>query len=64
MLKNIQEAKFKPRWSRYRKMLSPAAQNDLSFELFFTHIVAHELTHGLGPHQIKVNGRDTTRAWN
>jgi hypothetical protein len=27
--------------------------------LFFTHIVAHELTHGLGPHQIKINGRET-----
>ncbi|HEX2328497.1 MAG TPA: hypothetical protein VHN74_07225, partial [Candidatus Angelobacter sp.] len=26
---------------------------------FFTHIVAHELTHGLGPHQITVNGRET-----
>jgi len=26
----------------------------------FTHIVAHELMHGLGPHQIKVDGRDTT----
>jgi hypothetical protein len=40
-------------------VLQPAAQQDLSFELFFTHIVAHELTHGLGPHQIKVGGRDT-----
>ena len=37
----------------------PDAQKDLSFELFFTHIVAHELAHGLGPHQIKINGRDT-----
>src|SRR5205085_1153882 len=25
----------------------------------FTHIVAHELMHGLGPHQITVQGRDT-----
>jgi hypothetical protein len=60
MLKNIQEAKFKQTLEPISKVvLQPAAQQDLSFELFFTHIVAHELTHGLGPHQIKVNGRDT-----
>src|SRR5215467_6408646 len=60
MLKNIQEAKFKQTLVPISKVvLSPAAQADLSFELFFTHIVAHELTHGLGPHQIKMNGRET-----
>jgi hypothetical protein len=60
MLKNVQEAKFKSILEPIsRVMLSPAAQKDLSFELFFTHIVAHELTHGLGPHQIKIDGRDT-----
>ncbi len=60
MLKNIQEAKFKSTLEPISKVvLQPAAQQDLSFELFFTQIVAHELTHGLGPHQIKVNGRDT-----
>ena len=60
MLKNVQEAKFKSTLAPISKMvLQPAAQKDLSFDLFFTHIVAHELTHGLGPHQIKVNGRDT-----
>jgi hypothetical protein len=60
MLKNVQEAKFKSILEPIsRVVLSPAAQKDLSFELFFTHIVAHELTHGLGPHQIKLNGRDT-----
>jgi hypothetical protein len=60
MLKNIQEAKFKQTLEPISKVvLQPAAQQDLSFELFFTHIVAHELTHGLGPHQIKINGRDT-----
>jgi hypothetical protein len=60
MLKNVQEAKFKSTLVPISKMvLQPTAQKDLSFDLFFTHIVAHELTHGLGPHQIKVNGRDT-----
>lgn len=60
MLKNVQEAKFKATLVPIsRVVLQPADQKDLSFELFFTHIVAHELTHGLGPHQIKVNGRET-----
>ncbi|MBZ5507897.1 MAG: hypothetical protein LAO78_20745 [Acidobacteriia bacterium] len=60
MLKNIQEAKFKSTLQPISKVvLQPAAQQDLSFELFFTHIVAHELTHGLGPHQIKIGSRDT-----
>src|SRR5947209_2804217 len=60
MLKNVQEAKFRAILMPISKIvLQPAAQNDISFELFFTHIVAHELTHGLGPHQIKVIGRDT-----
>jgi len=60
MLKNIQEAKFQKTLVPISKVVLPAAaQADLNFELFFTHIVAHELTHGLGPHQIKVNGRET-----
>ncbi len=60
MLKNIQEAKIKQTQVPISKVvLQPAAQQDLSFELFFTHIVAHELTHGLGPHQIKISGRET-----
>jgi Peptidase family M49 len=60
MLKNVQEAKFKATLLPISKIvLSPAAQKDLSFELFFTHIVAHELCHGLGPHQIKIGGRET-----
>jgi hypothetical protein len=60
MLKNIQEAKFKSILTPIsRVVLRPAAQNDLSFDLFFIHIVAHELTHGLGPHQINIGGRET-----
>src|SRR5437899_1212703 len=58
MLKNIQEAKFKSTLVPISKVvLQPAAQQNLSFELFFTHIVAHELTHGLGLHLIKINER-------
>jgi len=60
MLKNVQEAKF-------RKILVPIGERVLtaptrkymSFDWFFTHILAHELMHGLGPHQITVDGRAT-----
>jgi hypothetical protein len=61
MLKNVQEAKFKSVLLPIaRRTLSQSAMVDVSFEPFFTHILAHELMHGLGPHQIKVQGRDTT----
>jgi hypothetical protein len=32
----------------------------VAFEPFFTHILAHELMHGLGPHAITVHGRKST----
>lgn len=61
MLKNVQEAKFKSILVPISKRVLPAAaQGDLSFESFFTHILAHEMTHGIGPHQITVGGRATT----
>ncbi len=60
MLKNVQEAKFRtvliPIATR---MISARGRPDVSFEPFFTHILAHELMHGLGPHQITVNGQQT-----
>ena len=60
MLKNVQKAKFKTILTPIAQLILQAdAQKDLSFDLFFTHIVAHELCHGLGPHQIKVGGRDS-----
>jgi len=60
MLKNVQEAKFRGVLLPIARRMLPAAARDVNFESFFTHIVAHELMHGLGPHQIKVDGRDTT----
>ena len=61
MLKNVQEAKF-------AKVLLPIAEVALgkadraavAFDPFFTHILMHELLHGLGPHEIVVGGRKTT----
>jgi Peptidase family M49 len=61
MLKNIQEAKFQAILRPIAASVLPkSAQAELSFESFFTHIVAHEMSHGIGPHQIRVGGRDTT----
>lgn len=61
MLKNIQHAKFDKTLVPISKVaLSKTDQANLSFEAFFTHILMHELMHGLGPHNIKVDGKDTT----
>jgi hypothetical protein len=61
MLKNVQEAKFRSILVPISKRVLPAAaQEDLSFDSFFTHILAHEMTHGIGPHQIQIAGRATT----
>ena len=61
MLKNIQEAKFKTVLIPIAdKVLTPQARNDVAFEPFFTHILAHELMHGLGPQQITINGKETS----
>jgi hypothetical protein len=62
MLKNIAEAKF-------NKIYMPIAQVVLdesmlpmiSFERWFTHILMHEFTHGLGPGKLTLNdGTETT----
>jgi hypothetical protein len=61
MLKNVQEAKFKQALIPISKaVLAPADQRDISFDAFFTHILAHELMHGLGPHNITVDGQEAT----
>ncbi len=61
MLKNVQEAKFRNTLIPISKVAVDASQQSLiSFEPFFTHILAHELMHGLGPHNIVVNGKKTT----
>jgi hypothetical protein len=61
MLKNMQDAKFARVLEPISKVvLARADQQDLSFEAFFTHILMHELMHGLGPHNITLGGRPTT----
>ncbi len=61
MLRNVQEAKFRLVLVPISRLVLPAAdQRRVSFDAFFTHIVMHELMHGLGPHQISVAGQATT----
>ncbi len=61
MLRNVQEAKFRTTLEPISKIvLTPAAQSSLNFDSFFTHILAHEMSHGIGPHQITINGRAST----
>ena len=60
MLKNVQEAK-------YEKILIPIAEIVLdpeqlqyvTFDAFFNHTLMHEMSHGIGPGFIKIDGRDT-----
>lgn len=60
MLKNVQEAK-------YNKILIPIAEVVLdqeqlefvTFDAFFNHTLMHEMSHGIGPGFIKIDGRDT-----
>ncbi len=61
MLKNVQDAKFRMVLQPIAEVaLAPADRAKVSFEAFFTHILMHELMHGLGPHDIRVEGRQTT----
>jgi len=61
MLKNVQEAKFSMVLAPIAEIaLSRDDRTDVSFEAFFTHILMHELMHGLGPHTITVGGSETT----
>jgi hypothetical protein len=61
LLKNYQEAKFEKVLVPIAGVtLAPQDRSLVAFEPFFTHILMHELMHGLGPQTIRVDGRDTT----
>ncbi len=61
MLKNIQEAKFQRVLMPIAAVALPAKdRKDVAFDAFFTHILMHELMHGLGPHTLTVDGKQTT----
>jgi len=61
MLKNVQDAKFAKTLVPISKVvLDTTDQRSIAFDAFFSQIVVHEMMHGLGPHNITVNGRETT----
>jgi hypothetical protein len=61
LLKNMQEAKFNKILIPISKsVLDPSQQSNVSFDAFFTHILMHELVHGLGPHDIFIGKSATT----
>ncbi len=61
MLKNTQRAKFEQVLLPISRIALVASdQADVDFDAFFTHILMHELLHGLGPGNIEVAGRKTT----
>jgi hypothetical protein len=61
MLKNVQEAKFEKTLVPISKVVLDRSQlGDVAFDAFFTHVLMHELMHGLGPQNITVDGKATT----
>ena len=59
--KNVQQQKFDQVLRLIaRRVLGSSDQAHLLFEAFFTHILSHEVLHGIGPHEIVVNGEKTT----
>jgi len=42
-----------------QKVLVPEQVKDVSFDTFYNEVLHHELSHSLGPGQIKKNGKDT-----
>ncbi|MEJ2634475.1 MAG: peptidase [Calditrichia bacterium] len=61
MLKNIAEAKFQKCWIPIvNEVMAPEDLRYVSFEAYFNHTLMHEISHGLGPGIITVNGKETT----
>ena len=61
MLKNTQDAKFSKVLVPISKTaLAAKDQPNVDFDAFFTHILMHELMHGLGPHTIVAGERPST----
>jgi len=60
MLKNIHEAKFEKLLKPIAEMvLEPGQLKFVTFDGFFNHTLMHEMSHGIGPGFITVNGRKT-----
>jgi hypothetical protein len=61
MLKNVMKAKYDSIYVPIvDRALAPASLEKVSFDAYFYHILLHEVSHGLGPGSILVNGEKTT----
>jgi hypothetical protein len=60
MLINVHEAKFTQLLKPIAEMVLEESQLQyVTFDAFFNHTLMHEMSHGLGPGFIKVNGKET-----
>lgn len=61
MLKNVHEAKFEKLLQPIADIvLSPDQLKYVTFKAFFAHTLMHEISHGVGPGVIIINGKKTT----
>jgi len=61
MLKNVMQAKFEKILTPIAsEVLSPDELDNLSFDAYFKHILMHEVSHGLGPGNITLDGKETS----
>ena len=61
MLKNVMNAKFEKCWIPIvNTVLAEKDLKRVSFDGYFNHTLMHEVSHGLGPGKITVDGRETT----
>lgn len=61
MLANVQRAKFDTILMPIaRLMMSPADVEQVQFDAFFAHTLSHEVSHGLGPGEIRKGKKKTT----
>lgn len=60
MLKNVHEAKFEKLLKPISELvLEPELLQYVTFDAFFNHTLMHEMSHGVGPGFITINGRQT-----
>lgn len=60
MLKNVHEAKFEKLLKPIAELvLEPELMQYVTFNAFFNHTLMHEMSHGVGPGFITVNGKQT-----
>ncbi|NOY22602.1 MAG: peptidase [Acidobacteria bacterium] len=61
LLKNVARAKYEKCWIPItNRVMDPETLKYVSFDAYFTHILLHEISHGLGPGNITKDGKKTT----